>query len=394
MSQESAHRARIGVSRAALAHNLQIIQKRVPSAQVMAIVKANAYGHGREMALETGVEHGVRWFGLAQHAEALAARHFLDGRGVSPEDVRVFSWIAPPGTDWARLVDAGIDVSASTVAQLEEIAALGDSRARVHLKVDVGMSRAGALPEVFPHLVEVAHQLESQGLLQVEGIWSHLSQADDPKGPGALVTNRQQQVFSEAVEVARSGGLNPTYRHLGATAAALWHPQCHFDMVRVGIGLYGLSPAPDYESGAELGLVPVMELRAPLIMVKQLPAGTAVSYGGTWQAEVPTWVGLVPLGYADGVPRAASNRVQVAVRSGPGAVRANVVGRICMDQFMIDLGTGNEPAANIGDEVVLFGSGAQVPSADDWARAAETINYEIVARMSGDLPRMEVTNDL
>lgn len=393
MTDAAANRGHITVSLAAIEHNVQTLRSRVPDAQIMAIVKANAYGHGRDIVVPAAHRAGIRWFGVAHHTEALETRQILDNAGIARSDAQMFSWIAPSDGDWDSVVDADIDVSAST---LDDLRAISKTRgcANVHLKVDVGMSRAGALPHEFEALAEHAKSLQDAGALRVVGIWSHLPQADDPQGAGASITKAQLEVFQGAIDSAKEVGLEPTYRHIAATAATLWHPESHFDLVRVGIGLYGLSPEPAHEDSTQLGLIPAMKLSAPLRLVKRLPAGATVSYGGTWRADVPTWVGLVPLGYADGVPRLASNKVSVAVETANGTVASRVLGRICMDQFMINLGTGPQPLAEVGDEAVLFGPAPDVPYADDWASAIGTINYEIVARMSSELPRLEVEHDL
>lgn len=213
------------------------------------------------------------------------------------------------------------------------------------------------------------------------------------------------RIFEEGLAILADAGITPRIRHLAATSGILWHPETHYDMVRAGIGLYGLSPDPAVSSAADLGLVPALTLRAPLTSVKVIEEGTPASYGGTWVAPTRRWVGLVPLGYGDGILRAASNRARVTVHTASGPLDAPLIGRVCMDQFIIDLGpaegdagtptarSGDAPAT-VGDIAVLFGAGHDGdPLADDWARAATTINYEIVTRLGAHIPRVYADRD-
>ena len=217
------------------------------------------------------------------------------------------------------------------------------------------------------------------GLVEVEGIWSHLADADTP---GAPSVQRQLERYLDALEQAESVGIRPRLRHL-SNSGGLWaHPELRFDLVRTGIAMYGLTPAPVLGTAADLGLVPAMSLVARLAHVKGVEPGTSVSYGGTWTADRPTALGLVPLGYADGIPRAAGNRVQVAV---DGQLRP-IVGRVAMDQFVIDLGDGELP--HVGDDVHVFGPGRHGEwTADQWADTLDTIGYEIVTRIGSRVPR-------
>jgi alanine racemase len=288
--------------------------------------------------------------------------------------------------DLTPLVAADVDVAVSSLAQIAELvaaAATAETRARVHLKIDTGLSRNGAPVLVWPELCAAAAEAETAGALEVVGVWSHLAAADEPGHPSTAV---QVAAFEEACRTARAAGLAPTLRHLANSAAALVVPEARYDLVRVGIAAYGVEPAPGLAAAAGVELRPVMTLRAQLVNVKDLPAGAGVSYGWTWMTERPTTVGLVPLGYGDGVPRHASNRAQVALRGD----RAQLRGRVCMDQFVVEL---SHPAA-VGDEVVLFGTGADgVPTAAEWAAWCDTIGYEIVTRVGARVPR-RYTGDL
>ncbi len=377
----------IQVDLEAVQHNLALLRDRASGAQVMAVVKADAYGHGRLPVALAALRAGVDYFGVSQIAEAIQLRRQLDSAGISPDAARIFSWLTGPGQDWELALNADIELSASSVDILDRIAAaalrLGKT-APVHLKVDVGMSRGGATIFDLPQLAERARVLQQQGAVSVVGIWSHLPAADDLSETGEARINRQVDLFNRAVTIAEAAGLRPRLRHLAATSGTLWYPQTHLDLVRVGIGMYGLSPDAGVAGSEELGLRPALSLGAPLTLVKQISAGTSVSYGGTWTAETDHWIGLVPLGYADGIPRHASNAGPVTVG---GRYRTQILGRVCMDQFVVDLGTGATPQAAEGDWVTLIGSGALDPTADDWAEVSGTINYEVVTRLAATIPR-------
>ena len=271
--------------------------------------------------------------------------------------------------------------------------------ARVHVKIDTGMSRAGSTLADLPALASALRMAADDGLVDIVGAWSHMSRADDPSDEGNASTASHVRIFEEGLAILADAGITPRIRHLAATSGILWHPEAHYDMVRVGIGLYGLSPDPAVATADELGLIPALELRAPLTSVKVIEEGTPASYGGTWVAPTRRWIGLVPLGYGDGIFRAASNKARVVVRTEAGLLNAPLVGRVCMDQFIVDLGpaegepgtptarSGNAPAAP-GDTAILFGAGALgEPLADEWADAASTINYEVVTSLGAHIPR-------
>ena len=284
----------------------------------------------------------------------------------------------------------------STIDQARAIAAAAEAEgraARVHLKADTGMSRAGATDNELPALAAELAGAERAGSLAVVGLWSHLSRADEPDSGS---TEDHLARFHAAADAVAAAGLAPVVRHLAATGGLLWYPDARLDLVRAGIGLYGLSPDPAVATSAGLGLRPAMRLEAPLILVKRIPAGQAVSYGGTWTAPTDRWVGLVPLGYADGIPRSASGAPVTVIPSqgddgaAPAPIHARIVGRVCMDQMVIDLGPA-APGARAGDTAVLWGDGADpagIPTADEWAAVCETINYEIVTRLGARVPRV------
>ncbi|UYM03829.1 alanine racemase [Solicola gregarius] len=356
----------------AYAHNLSVLGEAARGARMMAVLKADAYGHGLVECARTARANSVSWLGVTTIAEALELREVAD-------EGRILCWLYPPGADFASAVEHDIDLAASSAAQLGEIvAAAAGRRARVHLKVDTGMSRNGALGADWSHLVTAAATAQRKGAIEVVGVWSHLACADEPTHPSVAA---QEQVFREAVVELASAGIEPELRHLANSAATLTRPSAHFDLVRVGIASYGLTPAPNVASSSEYGLRPAMTLRARLAHVKRVPAGSGVSYGHTHVTSADTTLGLVPVGYGDGVLRALSNRASVWCAGD----RRPIVGRVCMDQFMIDLG---DTEIEVGEPVTLFGAGAEGdPTAQDWADAADTISYEVVTRIGGRIER-------
>jgi alanine racemase len=336
-------------------------------AEVMAVVKADGYGHGLLPAARAALAGGATWLGVAFLEEALALRR----DGITAP---VLAWLATPGEDVAAAVAADVDLSAGalwTLAELVGAARDAGRPARVHLKIDTGLSRGGATPADWPELVTAAAKAAAAGDIEVVAIWSHFAYAD---APGHDTIARQVRVFTEAVDVARGLGVDPPLRHLANSAATLTLPAAHFDLVRPGIAVYGLTPVPP----DTYGLTPAMTLRSSVALAKRVPAGSGVSYGHVHVTERETGLALVPLGYADGVPRAGTSVGPVSI----DGRRYTVAGRVCMDQFVVDV--GDDPVA-AGDEVVVFGAGG--PSAQDWADATGTISYEIVTRIGSRVPR-------
>ena len=374
MSPLPAARAEIVVDLAAIRHNVRRLRE-VTGVQMMTVVKADGYGHGLREVARAAREAGAEWIGVATIDEALALR-------AGGDTGRVLCWLTVPGEDHAAAIAADVDVTAYSVAELDEIeaaVAVAGRPARVQLKVDTGLSRGGAPMDTWAEVVAAARAGEQDGTWRVTGIWSHFAASDEPDHPA---NDAQEAVFREALTVAGAAGLDPEVRHLANSAGAILRPSARFDLVRVGLASYGLDPAPGHTP--DLGLRPAMTVRATLAQTKRLAAGASVSYGHTWTAETDTTVGLVPAGYGDGVPRHASNVAQVLVDGKRRAIR----GRVCMDQFVVDLG-GDLPAA--GDDVVLFGPGSNgEPTAQDWAEASGTISYEIVTRIGGRMTRRYV----
>jgi len=349
--------------------NVEAITRHVGDAQIMTVVKANAYGHGSVPVARAAREVGVDWLGVATVDEAVALRAAGD-RGP------LLCWLAAPGAAFAAAIEADVEVTASSVDQLDEILSVAPRRPRVQLKVDSGLSRNGARGENWSRLVEHAAAEQAAGRVEVTGVWSHFACADEPQHPA---NDQQEAVFIAAIEELVAAGLEPGHRHLSNSAAALVRPSSRFDLVRLGIATYGINPAPGLEHPVLLR--PVMTLRGRLAAVKRVSAGSGISYGHTFTTDRETTVGLVPLGYGEGVPVRASSRVGV----GFGGERLPQVGRVCMDQFMVDLG---DRVAHRGDHVTLFGPGDDgEPLAEDWAVACGTIAYEIVTQIGGRVVR-------
>lgn len=365
--------AEITVDVAAITSNVRQLSATVgPEVAMMSIVKADGYGHGMIESARAARAGGAAWLGVATLGEALELRRHGDSGPV-------LCWLAPPNADFASVIRAGVDVTASGIRQLQEIATAAESiniRARVQLKVDTGLSRNGCPESDWSNLFEQAAALQASQVIEVTGIWSHLACADQPEHPA---NDEQESAFERACDLALASGLSGVLRHLANSAAALWRPSSRFDLVRCGISTYGLSPDPDRESSTALGLTPAMTVSAVVVNAKDLHRNAGISYGHTFTTGQETRVALVPLGYGDGIPRHASNRAQVLVNQ----QRAPIRGRVCMDQFVVEAS-----AARVGDQVIILGPGDQgEPTADDWARWSDTINYEIVTRIGGRASR-------
>jgi alanine racemase len=383
MSSPPSPHAQVVVDLGAVRHNVGRLRELVSEGRsqgplAMVVVKADAYGHGMLPVARAARAVGADWLGVATGAEALALREAGDAG-------RILCWLAAPGADFTRLLEAEVDVSAYSVAQLDEIVSAAHETgrvARVQLKFDTGLSRGGAPRTEWSALADAARSAEQGGFVTVTGAWSHLACSDEPEHPA---NKAQVAAFEEALAVVAGAGLVPEVRHLANSAAAILLPGTRYDLVRLGIAVYGLSPAPDVRTAEEIGLVPAMTVRGSVVLTKELAAGDGVSYGHTFVATEPLRVALVPMGYGDGIPRAASSTAQVLV----GGARGRVLGRVCMDQFVVEA-----PAGEAGGDVVLFGPGTHgEPTATDWARWCGTINYEIVTRMGGRQTRVWVGDE-
>jgi alanine racemase len=378
---QSPHRgapARAVVDLGAIRDNVAALARHAGSAAVMAVVKADGYGHGLLPSARAAVRGGASWLGVAQLSEALELR----AAGLT---VPVLSWLHVPGSRFAAAIAADVDLSVSALWALQEVAAAARSlgrTARIHLKVDTGLGRNGAFGDDWPVLLDAARRLEAEGAVRIVGVWSHFVYADAPAHPTVRL---QQERFVEAVADAERAGCHLEVRHLANSAATLTNPSACFDLVRPGLAVYGLSPVPDLGDSASFGLTPAMTFAANLAVTKTVPAGQGVSYGHQYVTTRETTLALVPAGYADGIPRNATNVGPVGI----GGVRHTVSGRVCMDQFVVDVGP--EQQVRPGQEVVIFGrGGVGEPTAEDWARATGTISYEIITRVGARVPRIYV----
>ena len=356
----------------AISHNVRVLREHAGSAAVMAVVKADGYGHGLVPSARAALQGGAAWLGVAFLEEALAVR----SAGITAPTL---AWLTTPGEDLAAAVTADVDLGTYSQQQLAaavEAAHATGRTARLHLKADTGLSRGGATATDWPALCEAAAKAEADGSVRVVGVWTHFAFADG--GAHHPVNAQQVGRFAAALEVAERSGLRPEVRHLANSAATLTAPHTHYDLVRPGIAVYGLSPVPDQGT---FGLRPAMTLTSTVALTKRVPAGSGVSYLHRYTTDRETTLALVPLGYADGVPRGATNLgpVQLAGR------RRTIAGTVCMDQFLLDVG---DDGVEAGDEVVLFGPGDDGgPTAQDWADLLGTISYEIVTRVGARVPR-------
>lgn len=372
-------RATALIDHGAIAANLDVIRAVAAGADVMTVVKADAYGHGLIPVARTAREAGISWLGVAFPFEALALREAGDTE-------RILAWLyAPEDDELAACLAGDVDISVGSIAMLEQVqgaAARAGVRARIHVKADTGLSRNGCVAAEWPDLVAAVAKAQADGQIELVGVWSHLANADLP---GDESVGAQQRAFDAALDVVADAGLQPQVRHLANSPATFLAPGTHYDLVRCGIATYGVSPAkPGF--CAEHGLRAVMTLTARVAMVKEIPAGQSVSYGSTWTASSPTRLALVPVGYADGIPRVAQGAT-VQINGG----RHPVVGRVAMDQLVVALegpASGNDGAVTVGDLVTVFGdAGTGAPTADDWGTASGSIGYEVVTRIGSRVIR-------
>ncbi len=367
-------RAEIVVDLDAIRHNVGVLRE-LTGVPMVTVVKADGYGHGMAPVARAAREAGSPWLAVATLDEVTTLR-------AAGDTGRILTWLTVPGEDYDDAIRADVDLTAYSLDELDEIQAAAKyvgAPARLQLKVDTGLSRGGAERTDWEQFFERARAGERAGHWRVTGVWSHLACADQPDHPA---NDAQEAAFDDALAFAASAGLEPELRHLANSAAAILRPSARYDAVRCGIATYGLDPAPGVPHGTDLR--PAMTARADLALVKHVKAGESVSYGHTWTATEATTIGLVPVGYGEGVPVHASNVGAVSI----GGVRRPIRGRVCMDQILVDLG-GDEPP--VGSDVVLFGApGDGRPTAQDWAEACGTINYEIVTRLGGRMTRRYV----
>lgn len=366
------------ISLPAIRHNVRRVRE-LTGGTVIAVIKANGYGHGSAIAARAAIDGGASLLGVTDLEEALALR----AEGI---EAPILCWLHGARADFGAAVEADLEIGVSHLAQLDALAAAAERIGRtatVQFKVDTGLSRNGAAPYEWEDLFARGVALEAAGLIRIRGIFSHLANA------GADADLAQAARFDEAVEALRAAGCEPELIHLAASAATLTSPHLHYNTVRVGVLIYGLSPLPD-KTSADLGLIPAMTLRSEIVALRKATAGTGVSYGYNHVLQDDTTLALVPIGYADGMPRALNGvgaTVSIAGRHVP------IVGRIGMDQCIVDLGDLG-PSASIGDPVVLFGDPATgVPPVEVWAELMRTINYEIVVGIGERVVRLAVDGE-
>ena len=357
----------------AVAHNVRVLSRAAGAAGVMAVVKADGFGHGAVEVARTALRHGATRLGVTSPDEALALR----AAGI---DAPMLLWLYPPDESFADVLAAGVEVAASRAEALEEIAAAAHSLgvvAGVHLEADTGLSRGGAPAGDWPDLVDAARRLEKGGTIEVTGLWSHLASAEDVDGDGL---RRQLDAFAAFRRAALSAGLEPRHVHLANSAATLQVPEARYTLVRPGIGVYGVEPVP----GRSFGLRPAMTVTARVLRTMRVPAGTGVSYGWDHVIDRETTLAQIPLGFADGVPRSTGGRAGLLAHG----VRRPIVGRVTMDQVVLDV--GDLPVV-AGDTVVMFGPGdAGEPTVEEWAAWAGTNPHEILTGIGARVHRIHL----
>ncbi|MCV7350846.1 alanine racemase [Mycobacterium parmense] len=357
----------------AIEHNVRVLREHAGPAQVMAVVKADGYGHGATRVAHAALAAGAAELGVATVDEALALR----AAGITAP---MLAWLHAPGVDFAPALLADVEIAVSGERQLDELrdaVRRTGKTATVTVKVDTGLNRNGVHPAQYPSMLAALGRAVAEDAIRLRGLMSHMVYADQPGNP---MNDEQGQRFSELLERARARGLRFEVAHLSNSSATMSRPDLAFDLVRPGIAVYGLSPVPEL---GDMGLIPAMTVKCPVALVKPIKAGQSVSYGHTWTARRDTTLGLLPVGYADGIFRSLGGRLDVLIngRRRPG------VGRICMDQFVVDLGPGPVDVAE-GDEAILFGPGGSgEPTAQDWAELLGTIHYEVVTSPRGRITR-------
>lgn len=369
------NRAQAEVDLSAIAHNVERLIEHA-GVPVMAVVKADAYGHGLIPVARTAINAGAQWLGVALLEEAIALR-------TAEISEPILAWLVPPTSNFARAIECDIDLAVASIMALEEICSASHrsgKRARIHIEVDTGMSRGGFLDEWETFLTRLSSVGDD---VEIVGLFSHFARADEP---GERQNALQLKRFTEMADELNDIDIEPQFLHFSNSAATLVDASSHFDLVRTGIAIYGLSPdVNNLGSSQSLDLIPAMTLRAKLHLVKEVGADTSVGYGAIAKTTCDTKLGVVALGYADGIPRIAQ---------GAGVFshgrRAPIIGRVSMDQFVVDLGITSE--AKSGEWVTVFGPGKDGEySADDWGAASQSNNYEIVTRIGPRVPRVYST---
>jgi len=358
----------------ALAQNVSVLKNRVGKSELMAVVKAGGYGHGLVESGKAALAGGAQWLATALIQEALTLRE-------SGIDAPILAWLYTSDDQFSECIQSNIDLAVNSVASATAIADAAQAlnrTARVHIKVDTGLGRNGVMLPDLPALLRELNVRAAAGHITVVGIMSHFAYADQPTNSTIAM---QIENFMSAVDQTQAAGFELQVKHLANSAATLGLPQTYLNLVRPGVAIYGVSPGGDVGSAIDHELKPVMSLRSSIALLKEVPAGTGLSYAHQYYTERDTRVALIPAGYADGIPRAATNKGPVLIG---GEIRT-IAGRVCMDQFVLDVGGLD---VELGDEVVLFGDPAVgAPSLEAWADAADTINYEIITRIGPRVAR-------
>jgi alanine racemase len=361
-------RAFVEVNLNAISNNIKLVKSKT-QAQILAVVKADAYGHGLIPVAKCAVDAGATWLGVALLEEAILLRE----AGIK---VPIISWLTPPSSDFKQAIELDIDLAIPSLKHLEVIVAAGKAlgkKPRVHIEVDTGMTRGGLLGE-WPEFLIAAKGAD----IEVVGFWSHFARADEPD---EIANQSQMLEFESKLAELIAIGITPKYIHLANSAATLTNPNSHKNIVRLGIAMYGLSPDVNtLGSSQKLELEPAMTLKAEIHLVKRVPGGSPVGYGGTQTTSRDTKLAIITMGYSDGIPRNASSAAGVFA----AGRKAAIIGRVSMDQFVVDLGADSNAVA--GEMVEVFGANGY--SIDDWAAASGTINYEIVTRIAARVPRI------
>jgi alanine racemase len=356
----------------AIQANVAALNRHVGAAQVLAVIKSDAYGHGMLASARAALAGGATWLGVVHVADAIALRE----AGISAP---VLSLHDSPDSPHAEAIRNEVDLTAGSAAMIDQIALAAEGAgkpARLHLEADTGMCRGGATSAEWPALVDAALAAQSAGRAKIVGLWSHFACADIPDHP---TIGQQLEAFRAAVAVAERAGARPEVRHMANGPATLTLPDSYFDLVRPGGAVFGLCTLP---GGAPGWLRPAMTLRARLIQVKRVPAGTPVSYAHRYTTGTDTVLGVLPLGYNEGIPRHATNSAGLLWTRGR---RVSIAGTVNLNHIVLDLGDGPSEA---GDDVVIFGPGDHgEPTAQEWAEALGTLSYEIVTRFTGKVPR-------
>lgn len=374
-SKVMCHRAWVEIDQRILADNIRQIKDFLsPQTSLMAVVKADAYGHGAVSTSQTVLKAGASWLAIATLSEGIELRQaritapiLVLGAINTPDEIEaIVRWNLQP----TLCNPQQAFIFSETLSRLE-------TNLAVHLKLDTGMSRLGMLWDQAWEFVQLVHQLP---YLKIKSIYSHFATADDPD---RTIMNLQHQRFKSAVAQIRQNGINPAALHIANSAATLCDQNLHYDFVRVGLAMYGVYPAPHLKS--ILNLKPVLQVKAKITQVKTLPANRGVSYGHTFKTNKETRIAIVGIGYADGIPRNLSNNLKVLVRG----QKIPQIGNITMDQLMLDV--SSIPDVQAGEIVTLIGKDGNLEiTADDWANQLNTISWEILCSFKHRLPRVNL----